>query len=238
MLDSGKSSSGSSPKRILADVVRGVFALLAGMAGILFLSAGRLDWVEAWRFIAAYGAFLLAYGVWGLRTDPGQIKERGKSGANVKAWDRTIMRLYSVLLLVLLVVAGLDAGRFRWAPAQPWLQALGWIGAALGGAMIAWAASANTFLARYVRIQTERGQTAVSSGPYRWVRHPMYAGIIPLMLSIPLALGSRWALVPAALIGVLFIVRTALEDRTLQAELPGYADYARRTRYRLLPGVW
>lgn len=109
---------------------------------------------------------------------------------------------------------------------------------ALGGGKIAWAASANTFLARYVRIQEDRGQTAVSSGPYRYVRHPMYVGIISLMLCIPLVLGSRWALVPAACIGALSVLRTALKDRTLQAELPGYAEYAKRTRYRLLPGVW
>ncbi len=238
MLGSSSGSSAPPRQRTLADVLRGVFAVVAGLAAILFLSAGHLDWVEAWRFIAAYGAFLLAYGVWGLRSDPGQLDERGNPGANVKAWDKLILRIYFLLLLVVLVVAGLDAGRFRWSPAPAWLQALGWVAMALGGGMIAWAAQANTFLARYVRIQTDRGQRAVTHGPYRWVRHPMYVGIIAFMLSTPLVLGSRWALVPAALIGVLFIVRTALEDRTLQAELPGYAEYAQRVRWRLLPGVW
>ena len=96
----------------------------------------------------------------------------------------------------------------------------------------------NTFLARYVRIQDDRGQQAVTRGPYRFVRHPMYAGVIVFMLSTALVLGSLWALLPAALICVTFILRTALEDRTLQAELPGYAEYAQRTRYRLLPKIW
>lgn len=234
------SSSGTSTSRkpSVADVVRSVALVLAALAAILFVSAGRVDWIEAWRFIAAYGAFVLAYGVWGLRTDPGQIEERWESGAHVKAWDKVIMRVYTGVLLVMLVLAGLDAGRFQWAPAPAWLQALGWIAAALGGAMIAWAAQANTFLARYVRVQEDRGQVAVTTGPYRYVRHPMYVGIIAFMLSIPLVLGSLWALVPAACIAALFVLRTALEDRTLQAELPGYAEYAQRTRYRLLPGVW
>lgn len=125
MLGSGSGASAAPSKRTLTDVLRGVIAVVVGLAAILFLSAGHLDWVEAWRFIAAYGAFLVAYGVWGLRNDPGQLDERGQAGSNVKTWDKVIIRLYSLLLLAALVVAGLDAGRFRWSPAPPWMQALG-----------------------------------------------------------------------------------------------------------------
>ena len=96
----------------------------------------------------------------------------------------------------------------------------------------------NTFLSRTVRIQDDRGQQVIDTGPYRWVRHPMYLGIIVLMISIPLLLGSLWALIPGAMIGILFTVRTVLEDRTLQQELPGYPEYARRVRHRLLPWIW
>jgi protein-S-isoprenylcysteine O-methyltransferase Ste14 len=212
--------------------------LLIALAALLFIPAGRLDWWEAWRFFLAYAVFLIIYLVWGLRNDPEQLAERSRTAKNVKAWDKVILSVYSVLLLALLVVAGLDAGRFRWAPASPTLQLIGWIGTALGGALIGWVITVNTFLSRQVRIQDDRGQVAVTRGPYRVVRHPMYAGIIILFMSVPLVLGSRWALAPGALICALFVLRTALEDRTLRAELPGYNEYAGRVRYRLLPGIW
>ncbi len=212
--------------------------LLLVLGGMLFISAGRLDWLQGWLFVAAYGAFLLVYCTWTARNDPGQLAERSKAGPNVKTWDRILLSIYSVLLVGMLVLAGLDAGRYRWAPAALLLQVVGWLGFVFAGSLIWWTASVNTFLARYVRIQEDRGQQVVTRGPYRFVRHPMYAGIIIFMPSIPLVLGSLWALAPAALICAIFVIRTALEDRTLQAELPGYGDYARQTRYRLLPGIW
>jgi protein-S-isoprenylcysteine O-methyltransferase Ste14 len=212
--------------------------LLAALAGILFLSAGRLDWPQAWGFVAAYGLFLIGYTLWTARNDPGQLNERSQKGANVKRWDQVILSVYAVLLLGMLVTAGLDAGRFRWATAPPLWQGLGWLGLAVAGALIGWAAYTNTYLSRYVRIQSDREQQVVSRGPYRTIRHPMYTGVILFMLGIPLALGSLWALLPGGLIGGLFVLRTALEDRALQAELPGYREYAQKTRYRLVPGVW
>ncbi len=215
-----------------------MLALLVVLAGVLFLSAGRLDWLQGWLFILAYGVFLLVYGAWGQLNDPGQMAERSKAGPNVKSWDKIILSVYGVLLFAMLIVAELDAGRFRWALAPLFLQLIGWLGLAFAGVLIWWVASVNTFLARYVRIQDDRGQQVVTRGPYRFVRHPMYSGIIVFMLGIPLALGSLWALVPAGLICITFIIRTALEDRTQQAELPGYRQYAQRTRYRLLPKIW
>ncbi len=213
-------------------------ALLLVLACLLFLPAGRLDWLQGWLFVLAYGAFLLVYSTWTVRNDPGQMAERSQAGPNVKRWDRVLLAIYSGLLVGMLVLAGLDAGRFSWAPASLALQILGWLASVCAASLIWWTASVNTFLARYVRIQEERGQQVVTSGPYRFVRHPMYAGIIVLMLGIPLVLASLWALAPAALICIIFVIRTVLEDRTLQAELPGYAGYAQRTRYRLLPGIW
>ncbi len=221
-----------------ARLIGRLLALLTLLGGLLFLCAGRLDWLQAWLFVLAYGAFLLTYGLWVLRRDPGQLAERSRAGRNVKGWDRIIIAVYTALLIALLVVAGLDAGRFRWAPAPLLLQGLGWLGLLLAGGLIMWVASVNTFLSRLVRIQGERGHRVITVGPYRWVRHPMYAGIIILALGVPLVLGSTWGLVPGALIGVLFVLRTALEDRTLQSELPGYREYAGRVRYRLLPGIW
>jgi protein-S-isoprenylcysteine O-methyltransferase Ste14 len=107
-----------------------------------------------------------------------------------------------------------------------------------GMLLVSWAMASNKFFSTTVRIQDDRGQTVTSSGPYRLVRHPGYVGFLVSNLATPLLLGSLWALIPAVVLEALVVVRTALEDRTLQAELGGYRDYARRVRYRLLPGVW
>ncbi|MCL4562897.1 MAG: isoprenylcysteine carboxylmethyltransferase family protein [Chloroflexi bacterium] len=232
------STSPSSKKLSIGRLLLNLLALLLAMAGLLFLPAGRLDWVQAWAFVLAIGGFLAFYGLWALRNDPGQITERSRTGRNAKSWDRIILTAYTLLLIGMLVLAGLDAGRFGWAPAPPALQALGWLGAVFAGFVIFWTASVNTYLSRTVRIQDDRGQQVIDTGPYARVRHPMYLGVTVLMLSIPLLLGSLWALAPGGSIVALFVLRTALEDRTLQHELPGYADYARRVRCRILPGIW
>jgi protein-S-isoprenylcysteine O-methyltransferase Ste14 len=224
-------------KNILSLSTR-LLSLLVLIAGLLFIPAGRLNWLQAWLFILAFGAFLVFYGGWSLRNDSGQLAERRRPGANVKKWDQILLSIYSVLLLALLVVAGLDAGRFRWAPLAPVLQITGWVLSALAGGLIFWVVSVNTFLSRWVRIQDDRGQQVIQTGPYGRVRHPMYLGIILLMPGVALILGSGWALLPACLIVVLYVIRTALEDRTLQAELPGYPEYAQSVRYRLIPGIW
>jgi protein-S-isoprenylcysteine O-methyltransferase Ste14 len=229
---------GSSAGQSIVSLLPNLLAVVAGLAAILFISAGRLDWLQAWAFTLAFGGFLTGYGLWMLRNDPGQMNERSQVGQNTKTWDKVILTTYMVLLLTMLVLAGLDAGRFGWARAPLALQILGWCGAAFAGFVIFRTAAVNTFLSRTVRIQDDRGQRVIDTGPYARVRHPMYLGIIVLMVSIPLLLGSLWALNPGAMIGILFIVRTALEDRTLQEELPGYPEYARRVRYRLFPWIW
>ena len=208
------------------------------LAALLLVPAGRLDWLQAWLFWAAFTAFLVFYGSWAVRHDPGQLEERSRVGANTKTWDKAILVIYSILLIGMLVLAGLDAGRFHWAPVARIVQAAGWLAGVLAGSLIFWVASVNTYLSRAVRIQEERDQQVVSRGPYRWVRHPMYVGVILLMLGIPLMLGSGWAELMGGLIGVLFVIRTALEDRSLGKELPGYREYAERVRYRLIPGLW
>jgi len=241
MSDFGSHSTSSIPSttgRSMASLLFRFAAAMAFLIGLLFIPAGRLDWWQGWLFVFGYAAFVLVYGLWVMRHDPELIRERSRTGPNVKKWDKVLMSVYSVCLMGLLVVAGLDAGRYRWAPAPPLLQVVGWLGLALSGALIWWATSVNTFLSSMVRIQDDRGQRVITSGPYRRVRHPMYAGVLIFMPCVALILGSTWALVPAAVIDVLFVVRTLLEDRTLQAELPGYREYAERVRYRLVPGVW
>lgn len=138
----------------------------------------------------------------------------------------------------MVIVAGLDH-RYQWSPEFPlWLIVIGFILLALGYAFATWALAENRFFSSVVRIQTDRGHVVCDSGPYRFVRHPGYSGNIVALFGIVLALGSVWTLIPAAVAFIIAVIRTALEDQTLQKELPGYRDYARRVRYRLLPGIY
>jgi protein-S-isoprenylcysteine O-methyltransferase Ste14 len=168
----------------------------------------------------------------------GMLEERFSPGEGVKAWDRPLASIAMLLSLVTLVAAGLDM-RFGWSPEL----ALGVRLAALilfvlGDTLSKWAAVTNRFYSRIVRIQKDRGHTVVDQGPYRFVRHPGYAGGLLAGLATPIVLGSLWALVAAGALTLLLVVRTALEDNTLHDELPGYDQYAQRIRYRLVPGAW
>jgi len=223
-----------------ARIALSLVVVLGGLAALLFIPAGRLDWVEAWALLVAYTAFLAVYAWLGLRRDPEQLRERdqARKAENVKPWDKTIMAAYTIFLLLTPIVAGLDAGRFRWSVVPLPAKALAWLGLALAGALIFWALATNTYLSRMARIQDDRGQVVVTAGPYRFVRHPMYLGVILLFLGMPMALGSWWALLPGAAIGLLFVLRTAKEDRMLREELPGYTGYARHVGYRLVPRIW
>ena len=231
-------SKNTQIKKLTASFLVRFIGLLLLLLGLLFIPAGRLDWWEAWLFVLVYAIFILVYLLRALRKDPDQIIERSHTSKNVKSWDKTILSIYTILLVVMLVVASLDAGRFRWAPVSLVMEIIGWLGFCLAGSLIWWTASVNTFLSRQVRIQEERGHHAVTTGPYHYVRHPMYDGVILFIICIPLILGSAWALLPAGWIAVLFVVRTALEDKTLREELTGYREYADKVRYRLLPGIW
>ncbi len=214
-----------------------VLGMLLVIGVLLFGIAGRLNWTEAWIFLALYLAGILANGLWSLRHNPEVINERGRIGANAKSWDKVIGVFYAVFLFGTFILAGLDA-RNAWSAAPLWVKILGGIGFASSLALTFLAMKFNAFLSTFVRIQDERGHTTVTSGPYRFVRHPMYAGILLMSWGMPLLLGSWWALIPGVLNIVLFFIRTALEDNTLQAELPGYKDYVQKVHYRLIPGIW
>jgi protein-S-isoprenylcysteine O-methyltransferase Ste14 len=158
---------------------------------------------------------------------------------NAKAWDKVLAPLMAVSIgFPMVIIAGLDH-RYSWSPEFPlWLIVIGFILITLGYAFASWALAENRFFSSVVRIQKERGHVVCDSGPYRLVRHPGYAGNIPPLFGIALALGSVWALIPAAVASIITLIRTVLEDRTLQEELPGYRDYARHVRYRLIPGIY
>jgi protein-S-isoprenylcysteine O-methyltransferase Ste14 len=170
--------------------------------------------------------------------NPELLAERSNIKAG-KSWDKAIVGIVVLLGPVATwITAGLD-NRFHWSEGMPPLAfSAGVTVAALAAALIAWAMRSNKFFSSVVRIQKDRDHTVVSGGPYRFVRHPGYAGMSAFTLAAPLILDSRWALAPAAATAVITVLRTALEDRTLHNELDGYADYARRVKYKLVPGIW
>ncbi len=230
-------SSPSVPLKLWLKRIASLLLLLLIMDGLLFGAAGRLDWTGAWLLTGLYGLLLVFLVVWSSLKAPGLMEERSRMAKNVKSWDKVLTSVYTVFLVALLVVAGLDA-RFHWSTMPLVLQALGILLLLFSGWVLWRIMSVNYYLSRYARIQDDRGQQVVSEGPYRFVRHPMYATLTPFFLGMVLVLGAWWALLPAGLIFILYIFRTALEDRMLQEELPGYREYARKVRYRLFPGIW
>ena len=209
--------------------------LLIILAASLFLPSGRLDWAEAWAYLGLYVGMILATG---LVIDPDLIAERSRIGEGTKGWDRVLGSL-SIFLVTpgALIVAGLDE-RFDWSRLPLAVQIVAAAFVILGSALSVWAMASNKFFSGTVRIQDDRGHTVVSSGPYGLVRHPGYLAWCISAPAVPLMLGSLWGLVPALLGLSALVLRTALEDKTLREELPGYQDYARRVRYRLVPGIW
>ncbi len=208
---------------------------------VLLVCGGDFGWWQAWGYSLLIVAAGIGGRIWAERRHPGLLAERqnAKKFQDAKAWDKVLAPLMALSLsFPLPIVAGLDH-RFVWSPAFPlWLIVLGFILTSLGYAFAVWAMAENRFFSSVVRIQTDRGHAVCDSGPYRLVRHPGYAGNIPPLLGIVLALGSVWALIPAVAALSIAVVRTALEDQTLQEELPGYRDYARRVRSRLIPGIY
>ncbi|WP_158502167.1 isoprenylcysteine carboxylmethyltransferase family protein [Vitiosangium sp. GDMCC 1.1324] len=224
-------------KRALPQSLLVTLSLLV-MGALIFLSAGRLDWRGGWIF-AGLVVFSLAVNGFATRVlNPALREERWKEREDTKPFDRIITNTYLAMLLTMTVVGGLDNGRFGWTSMPAWCEPAGVILHVLGQLPMLWAFISNPHLETTVRVQKDREHKVISTGPYRFVRHPMYLGLLMMLVAWPLVFGSLWAYVPASIAMAAFILRTALEDRTLQRELPGYEEYTRRTRYRLVPGLW
>ena len=177
-----------------------------------------------------------------LRYDPALLDERLKLvplHKEQKTWDKIIMLLFFIAAIGLYIVPGFDVVRYGWSEALPlWMEAIAILIHIPCFVLLGWIMRENTYLAQVVKIDKERGHHVITTGPYALVRHPMYTVAIILLFAIPIALGSRYALILAMFLTVLLIVRTYLEDRTLHAELEGYPEYAKQTPYKLLPGIW
>lgn len=208
---------------------------------ILLICGGDLGWWQAWLYSPLIIAAGIGGRIWAERRHPGLTAARqdAENFRSTKTWDKVLAPLMAVSVgYPLVIVAGLDH-RYGWSPEFPlWLNAVGFVLIVLGYAFASWALAENRFFFSTTIIRTDLGHSVCDSGPYRFVRHPGYAGNILPLFGIVLALGSVWTLIPAAAASMISVIRTALEDRTLQEELPGYRDYARRVRYRLIPGIY
>ena len=208
---------------------------------ILLICGGDLGWWQAWLYSMLFLAASVGARMWAEQRHPGLIAERQniENIQNAKTWDKVLAPLMAVSVsFPMVIVAGLDH-RYNWSSDFPlWLVVTGIILIVFGYAYAAWALIENRFFSGLVRIQTDRGHVVCDSGPYRFVRHPGYAGNNLALFGIVLALGSVWTLIPVAVASIITVIRTVLEDQTLQDELPGYRDYARRVRYRLIPGIY
>jgi len=208
---------------------------------VLLISGWDFGWWQGWFYSVLIVVTGIGPRMWVEKKSPGLMAERGKFGKaqNVKSWDKLLAPLMAVSIsFPLVIVAGLDH-HFGWSTVFPtWLNIIGFILIVLGYTFSGWAFTENRFFSTVVRIQTERGHMVCDSGPYRIVRHPGYAGNVLALPGIVLALGSVWTIIPVIVALIITVIRTALEDKTLQEELPGYRDYVRRVRYRLIPGVF
>lgn len=222
---------------LIGILVKGIVDL-ATLGGALFGIAGRVDWPAAWLVMLLFTGHLVLSGWWLFRHDPELLKERLTTASNVTRLDRRIARGSRILLLIFLATAALDAGRFGWSSMPVAVRVIGTAAVVTAIAVIWWCGAANHFLSDKTRIQSERGHTVVQHGPYRFVRHPLYASRIVLIIGTALTLGSWIALLPAVLNALLLVLRTSSEDRMLMTELPGYPKYAKHVPERLVPGLW
>ena len=229
-----------SKARLIALLLAEMAGLMVVLAAVLFGAAGTADWPSGWAYLGLFTALGLGVSLWLADVDPGLLAERLRPTfqKDQKAWDKVFMSFVFVVYIAWTALMGFDARRFHWSHVPVWIQALGaavLIASFLG---VAWVFATNSFAVSVIRMQEERGQRVIDTGPYAVVRHPMYAFGLLQFVAAPLALGSLWglALVPPAVAGLAW--RTLGEEAMLRAELRGYDDYARRVRWRYAPGLW
>jgi protein-S-isoprenylcysteine O-methyltransferase Ste14 len=211
-----------------------VFAL------ILFLSAGTIGWVAGWAFLILFFVPVLLLTTWLVKNSPGVLNERlaGMMQKDQKAWDKVVVVILNLAFFGGFIFMALDGGRYHWSQVPGWVQVLGGILMLLGLGIISLVFRENSFLSAVVRVQDERGQTVVSTGPYHYVRHPMYAGAIFFIVGITLLLGSWYGLIPGLILLIVIARRAVMEEETLRQELQGYDTYMNQVKYRLIPGLW
>jgi protein-S-isoprenylcysteine O-methyltransferase Ste14 len=215
---------------------------LALFAVALMWPAATWRWWEAWVLVGIWTVFVVASAIFLSRHDPALLAERMKLmplQKEQKLWDKMLMSLFFIAAIGLYIIPGFDVVRYEWSEPLPvWLEVFAMIVHPPCFLFLGWVMRENTYLSVVVKIDDKRGHQVITTGPYALVRHPMYTAMIVLLFAVPVALGSRFGLIPAAVLIVLLIVRTHFEDCTLHAELAGYREYAKQTHYRLIPGIW
>lgn len=205
------------------------------IAMTLFVSSGRIKWIYAWVYIVFSLSVIITNA---LIFPPELVSERGRKKENVENWDKLISGLITIPWFAIYIISGLDI-RFGWSSELAlWIHIIGLIIFISGNAFVSWAMISNNYFSTSVRIQYDRDHKVSSGGPYRYIRHPGYLGMIIYLLATPIVLGSIVALIPAILTSLLFIIRTVFEDNMLKNKLEGYKEYAESVKYRLIPGVW
>jgi protein-S-isoprenylcysteine O-methyltransferase Ste14 len=226
-----------SVKALLPRIVTGVLILVI-FASLWFGVAGRLTWWQGWAFLLAATAYV-TFLAWRLsKLNPELIRERNQPAEKAEPWDRVVMGIFTVTLVVLLGVSALDGGRYSWSAIPLGIQMVGWILLIVAGVIVWHVMMTNAYLSSWARIQDDRGQVVIQEGMYQHIRHPMYLGIIVAFIGISLMLNSWWAMIPSIVIVGLFVYRTYREDQMLIDGLAGYAEYTERVKYRLLLGIW
>ncbi len=213
--------------------------LFVSLALALFLPAGTITWLTGWIYLVLFFGFFLGTNAWLFRHNPALLQERMRlSRPDQQRWDKLLFPLLLVLPFAWLIFISLDAVRFHWSPVSIWLQGIGAVILLCSFYLFFLTFRENSYLSTVVRVQEERGHTVVSTGPYRYVRHPLYTAFLLFMVGTPLLLGSWYGV----LLGLAFMIvlarRAVLEEHTLQRGLRGYADYMTKVKYRFIPYVW
>jgi protein-S-isoprenylcysteine O-methyltransferase Ste14 len=225
---------------LLGKALLEVVAEFAVFAALLFVPAGTLLWPAGWAFMALFFGFTLAMVLWLAREDPELLAERMSSPIQrgQPLWDKVFVAAIMLLFVAWLIVMPLDAVRFGWSEVPGWLQFLGALGVVLSFYLMFLTFRENAYLALVVKLQEQRGQSVITTGPYRYVRHPMYSSGVLFLPAVALLLGSWWGLLLCAVLLALVVWRIPLEERVLEKGLAGYQEYERNVRYRLIPRVW
>ena len=206
------------------------------MVASFFGTAGTFAWPEAWIYMSFQFSFSIGAGIWLKKNNPQLLKERMTFlKRSARTWDKVIVLTSALILLPYLFLPGLDAVRYRWSSVALPFKVAGFVGVLLSLALVFWVMRENSYLSRIIEIQQDH--KVIASGPYAFIRHPMYVGVIILFFCIPIALGSLYTLILAVFFAILMFVRTHFEDRILRDELEGYPDYADQVKYRLIPGI-
>ena len=226
------SDKNSESKPIVKFVIMYIFFALA-----LFIPAGTIIWLQGWIYIGTMIVLSTLFITYLKKKDPELLKARAKTKPT-ESWDKKIIGISSIFFIAIYIIPGLDSVRFQWSNVPLFITIIGFIGMILALILFFLVIRENTYLSRIVEIQEERGHKAITTGPYRLVRHPMYLAVIILYICHCFALGSLYSLIPCAGIIVTIVLRIFYEDKMLHEELEGYKEYAQKTRYKLIPGIW